>query len=124
MRAIGTAIYTLLFIVLYNLYMVFLKHDILTDVFMKKAYMYFVVLVITAPLLIMGNSNNKSIIEIEIRKIAEFIYIATILTIILNQFGLFVNPINNILLFNGINIVIISIILISGGRHGYYKKKK
>jgi len=96
----------------------------LTDKFMQKAYMYGIILMFTAPLLIMGNSNEKTGLEIELRKVSQLTYILVLLTIIINQFGFFTNPVHSVMLFNGINLVLLAIVSINLYRYGFFKRRK
>lgn len=120
MRSIITALITLLFITSYNAY-VYSGLMGFTDVFMRKAVIYFIFSIFVLPLLAMGNSNKKSSIEIEFRKIAFLIYLVVSSMIIINQFGVIKNPINFLLVFNGLTFAFICMVLISAYRHGIFK---
>lgn len=123
MRSLVTVLLNIAFIITYDVYVYLRSIGLLTDKFMQKAYMYGIILMFTAPLLIMGNSNQKTELEIELRKIAQLTYILVLLTIIINQFGVFTNPIYSVMLFNGINLVLLAIISINLYRYGYFKRK-
>lgn len=123
MRSLVTVLLNIGFVLAYDVYVYLRSIGMLTDKFMQKAYMYSIILLFTAPLLIMGNYNGKTQLEIELRKIAQLTYILVILTIIVNQFGVFTNPIYSVMLFNGINFVLLAIISINLYRYGFFKRK-
>jgi membrane-associated HD superfamily phosphohydrolase len=123
MRSLLTLVVNIVFLIGYDVYVYLRANGLLTDRFMQKAYMYSVILLLTAPMMLMGNSNKKNGLEIELRKIAQFTYISILLTIIINQFGILENPIHSVLLFNGINIVLLVIIGVNLYRHGFFKRK-
>lgn len=123
MRSIVTLLLNVSFLLAYDIYVYLRSEGMFTDKFMQKAFMYSLILAFTAPLMVMGNSNRKDNIEVELRKVSQLTYILVILTIIINQFGFFTNPIHSVMLFNGINLVLLAIVGINLYRYGFFKRR-
>src|SRR4051812_19680067 len=112
MRAAITALLTIIFIASYNIY-IYSGLCGFTDPFLRKAAIYSIFAFFILPLLIMGNCNNKSSLEIEFRKIAQMIYAVVTFLIIVNQFGILKDPIKFLFVFNGITFAFISLVVLN-----------
>lgn len=122
MRAVITALIILLFIAMYNLYVLnTLRHYLVIESDELKKILFHGAWALTAlPLLIMGNSNNKSDLEIELRKMAQFVYAWTLSVILVNNMGWFKYPFYQIFAFNGVVFVVVLLLTINAYKHGLF----
>jgi len=122
MRSLITSLIAVTFMLGYNGYLLAIGNGILDEQHMRKVAMYSLIGFFTLPLMLMGNSNKKSKMEIEFRNMAMMYYAVVMGIIIINQFGVLNDPRKFMYTFNGLNIALIGCLTISFLRHGYFKK--
>lgn len=122
MRSLITSLIAVTFMLGYNGYLLAVDEGIVADLHMKKVAMYSLIGFFTLPLMLMGNSNKKSKMEIEFRNMAIMYYTVVMAIIIINQFGVLNDPRKFMYTFNGLNIALIGCLIISFLRHGYFKR--
>lgn len=122
MRSLITSLIAVTFMLGYNGYLLAVGNGLLIEMHIKKVCMYSLIGFFTLPLMLMGNSNKKSKMEIEFRNMAIMYYTVVLLIIVINQFGVLNDPRKFIFTFNGLNIALIGCLTISFLRHGYFRK--
>lgn len=73
----------------------------------------------TVILLLMGNSNRKNELEIELRRFAFGSFASYLIINVLHGIGYITNPFEIVYLFNGLNFVIVSLILYNASKYGF-----
>lgn len=113
-----TATLIVAFAILYDYYLVSGLNGWFLDVFARKAYIYISTMIYCCSLIYMGNSNNKSKLEMSYRKIATGFFALFCLGVILNNLKLLSDPIYYCILFCSITIILVFFFIFKADKEG------
>jgi hypothetical protein len=120
MRAVICAIALILFCASMNTYIYRIDHNCLPIKEMRLWYNYtlggFILFYIIDELF-----GYKNYIHENLNLICKFTSVINIILVIINHQDIMTNPLEKFLLFNGAILAVTIMILISGGRHGYFQ---
>lgn len=121
MRELITGIVTLLFIVSYNIYVLDSQFVFFDCIPCKKTMLTTALGVFVISLIMLGNHNRKTAMEIDLRRFAFGSFLTYCVINILHYQYIITNPFKLIYLFNGANFAIILLILYNAHKFGFLK---